>query len=204
MTIPLEPPAPAPTPSPQPQPQPQSKPRVDISKESRKKFMAKKKESRVSKDRDSLPPKKPDNRGANGWQSVNFENAKLDIYYQAQGICSSADDYAALLACLRSGLPTTFRIASCRGNTAELLARMQLTLSQFPPSGIITYDGEDILRPTPMPWFPGGLAWHFNCSRSALRRCPELKPFHRFLVAETEIVCLFLPLSFYFGEVDCR
>lgn len=36
--------------------------------------------------------------------------------------------------------------------------------------------------------YPDGLAWQFNVSKKALRKSPEFKKFHSFLVHETEVV----------------
>ncbi len=36
--------------------------------------------------------------------------------------------------------------------------------------------------------YPDGLAWQFNVAKKVLRKSPELKKFHSFLVFETEVV----------------
>ena len=36
--------------------------------------------------------------------------------------------------------------------------------------------------------FPDGLAWQFNIPKKVLRKSPEFKKFHSFLVFETEVV----------------
>jgi multisite-specific tRNA:(cytosine-C5)-methyltransferase len=38
------------------------------------------------------------------------------------------------------------------------------------------------------PRYPDGLAWQFNVPKKVLRRSPEFKKFHSFLVFETEVV----------------
>jgi len=38
------------------------------------------------------------------------------------------------------------------------------------------------------PRYPDGLAWQFNVPKKVLRRSPEFKRFHSFLVFETEVV----------------
>lgn len=51
--------------------------------------------------------------------------------------------------------------------------------------------------------YPEGLAWVFNVSKKVLRKSPEFKKFHSFLVFETEVVSLYLVFSLsmliYFG-----
>ncbi len=37
------------------------------------------------------------------------------------------------------------------------------------------------------PWYPDGLAWQFNVPKKVLRKSPEFKKFHSFLVFETEV-----------------
>lgn len=36
--------------------------------------------------------------------------------------------------------------------------------------------------------YPEGLAWQFNVAKKVLRKSPEFKKFHSFLVFETEVV----------------
>ena len=36
--------------------------------------------------------------------------------------------------------------------------------------------------------YPEGLAWQFNVSKKVVRKSPEFKKFHSFLVFETEVV----------------
>ena len=38
--------------------------------------------------------------------------------------------------------------------------------------------------------YPEGLAWQFNVPKKVLRKSPEFKKFHSFLVFETEVVRL--------------
>lgn len=40
--------------------------------------------------------------------------------------------------------------------------------------------------------YPNGLAWQFNVPKKALRKSPEFKKFHSFLVFETEVVRLII------------
>lgn len=43
--------------------------------------------------------------------------------------------------------------------------------------------------------YPDGLGWQLNVSKSALRKTPEFKRFHNFLVYETEVVSALCPIS---------
>ena len=50
----------------------------------------------------------------------------------------------------------------------------------------LVLEGERIEAPSPIPWYPDDLGWHFDCSRRAVRSSPQLEAFHKFLVNETE------------------
>jgi hypothetical protein len=49
--------------------------------------------------------------------------------------------------------------------------------------------------------YPKGLAWQLNVPKKALRKSPEFKRFHSFLVFETEVVCLAARLSQHCGNL---
>ena len=46
-------------------------------------------------------------------------------------------------------------------------------------------DGEEVILPTCLPWYPEGLAWQLNLSRKDIRRSEPLYRLHNFLIAET-------------------
>ncbi|KAG9100432.1 hypothetical protein FRC06_004141, partial [Ceratobasidium sp. 370] len=47
--------------------------------------------------------------------------------------------------------------------------------------------GKAVDPPRQLPWYPDGLGWQFDVSKSVLRKTPEYKKFHNFLVYETEV-----------------
>lgn len=51
----------------------------------------------------------------------------------------------------------------------------------------VVFEGQPIPPPVQIPWYPDGLAWQFNVPKRVLRRQPEFKKFHNFLVFETEV-----------------
>ena len=69
----------------------------------------------------------------------------------------------------------------------------------------VTFEGVKIPAPVQLPWsvmsicktqyfdykhrYPDGLAWHLNVPKAVLRKSPEFKKFHNFLVYETDVVC---------------
>lgn len=69
----------------------------------------------------------------------------------------------------------------------------------------VTFEDQKIPPPVQIPWYspdlpksgiinsgfyryPDGLAWQFNVPKRVLRKSPEFKKFHSFLVFETEVV----------------
>lgn len=51
----------------------------------------------------------------------------------------------------------------------------------------VVFEGQEIPPPVQLPWYPDGLAWQFNVPKKVLRKSPEFKKFHSFLVFETEV-----------------
>ncbi|KDN48403.1 hypothetical protein RSAG8_02995, partial [Rhizoctonia solani AG-8 WAC10335] len=51
----------------------------------------------------------------------------------------------------------------------------------------VEFEGQVVKPPRQLPWYPGGLGWQLDVSKSALRKTPEFKRFHNFLVYETEV-----------------
>lgn len=56
-------------------------------------------------------------------------------------------------------------------------------------SGLV-FDGEPVDPPKKIPWYPGGLAYSMTASKRVIRKNPEFKKLHQFLVYETEVVRL--------------
>lgn len=53
----------------------------------------------------------------------------------------------------------------------------------------ISNEGDDVdmnMRPTPLPWYPGELAWQLELTRKDIRRSEKLFKLHNFLIAETK------------------
>jgi multisite-specific tRNA:(cytosine-C5)-methyltransferase len=71
----------------------------------------------------------------------------------------------------------------------------------------VVFEDEPIGPPRPLPWcallmlsqiyinsckrYPNDLGWQFNVAKKVLRKSPEFKKFHSFLVFETDVVRLF-------------
>lgn len=92
-------------------------------------------------------------------------------------------------------LPTTFRITNNTSFT-EIVLEYVKDLFVNPigangePSSSKTFTlGTDVVvqAPSPLPWYPHQLAWHFAASRKALRTSSLTKHLKHFLTHETEI-----------------
>ncbi|KAI8811301.1 S-adenosyl-L-methionine-dependent methyltransferase [Cladochytrium replicatum] len=112
-----------------------------------------------------------------------LENENFERYNKAQNILPE-EDWESFLTYLRTHLPTTFRLTGSRRDASDLLALMKTRY--FP--GIADFDSEGVKvpAPTPIPWYPNELAWHWTCPGNMFRKSPALGHFHEFLHAENE------------------
>lgn len=86
---------------------------------------------------------------------------------------------------LRTPLPTTFRLTAGKETTPQLLKALQEIYIPFLSN--VTFDGEKVDPPKNLPWYPDGLGWHLNTKKNVIRKSPEFKRFHQFLVHETDV-----------------
>ncbi|KAF7795210.1 hypothetical protein EIP86_006360 [Pleurotus ostreatoroseus] len=114
-----------------------------------------------------------------------MHNERFEKYYRTQHIIPE-DEWDKFMSSLRSPLPTTFRVAGSR-QTARLL-NDTIKNTHVPHLAGVEFEGEMVSPPTQIPWYPEGLAWQFNVAKKVLRKSPEFKKFHNFLVFETEVV----------------
>ncbi|KAI6165913.1 S-adenosyl-L-methionine-dependent methyltransferase [Pisolithus thermaeus] len=113
-----------------------------------------------------------------------MNNERFNAYYKAQKIIPD-EEWGSFMDALRRPLPTTFRITGSREIAHTLGVTIQKTY--VPLLDNVVFEGETIPPPTQIPWYPDGLAWQFNVSKKVLRKSPEFKKFHSFLVHETEV-----------------
>ncbi|KAJ7867586.1 S-adenosyl-L-methionine-dependent methyltransferase [Mycena leptocephala] len=113
-----------------------------------------------------------------------MHNDRFTTYYQAQKIVPE-NEWDVFLESLRTPLPTTFRVAGSR-QTAQSL-NVTLRDTHVPTLSNVVFEGQSIPPPVQIPWYPDGLAWQFNVPKKVLRKSPEFKGFHSFLVFETEV-----------------
>ncbi|EMD37062.1 hypothetical protein CERSUDRAFT_50963, partial [Gelatoporia subvermispora B] len=117
-------------------------------------------------------------------EKADMHNERFEKYYKAQNILPD-DEWDKFLEAMRSPLPTTFRVAGSR-QAARLLNDV-IRSTHVPHLAGVVFEGESVSPPAQIPWYPEGLAWQFNVSKKVLRKSPEFKKFHSFLVYETEI-----------------
>ncbi|KAI0325731.1 S-adenosyl-L-methionine-dependent methyltransferase [Cubamyces sp. BRFM 1775] len=114
----------------------------------------------------------------------HMKNGRLEEYYKAQNILPD-DEWDAFLETMKNPLPTTFRVAGSR--QAARLLNDTIKDVHVPHLGGVVFEGEAVSPPQQIPWYPEGLAWQFNVAKKVLRKSPEFKKFHNFLVFETEV-----------------
>ncbi|KAJ7021378.1 cytosine-5--methyltransferase [Mycena alexandri] len=113
-----------------------------------------------------------------------MHNERFTTYYQTQKIVPE-EEWDVLLESLRTPLPTTFRVAGSRQTAQSLNATVRDT--HVPTLSNVVFEEQPIPPPVQIPWYPDGLAWQFNVPKKVLRKSPEFKEFHSFLVFETEV-----------------
>ncbi|VDB92498.1 unnamed protein product [Peniophora sp. CBMAI 1063] len=133
-------------------------------------------------------PSRPDDGQANRTDVLGaheMHNKRFESYYTRQNLVSTPEEWSKLLEAARAPLPTTFRIAAGR-ETAQVL-KDAIEKTYVPHLQGVVFEGEAVDPPTQLSWYPGGLGWQFNVAKKVLRRSPEFKRFHSFLVYETEV-----------------
>ncbi|KAJ7639456.1 S-adenosyl-L-methionine-dependent methyltransferase [Roridomyces roridus] len=113
-----------------------------------------------------------------------MHNERFATYYKTQKIVPE-DEWETLLESLRTPLPTTFRVAGSRLTAQSLNATLRDT--HVPNLSNVVFEDQPVSPPVQIPWYPDGLAWQFNVPKKVLRKSPEFKEFHSFLVFETEV-----------------
>ncbi|KDR72476.1 hypothetical protein GALMADRAFT_252559 [Galerina marginata CBS 339.88] len=117
-------------------------------------------------------------------EKIDMQNERFFTYYRAQNIVSE-EEWDLFVEALRQHLPTTFRVAGSR----QVANTLNSTIKDIhvPALSDVVFEGQNIPPPVQIPWYPDGLAWQFNVPKKVLRKSPEFKKFHSFLVFETEV-----------------
>ncbi|KAI0924993.1 hypothetical protein AcW2_005707 [Taiwanofungus camphoratus] len=117
-------------------------------------------------------------------EKSDMHNERFEKYYRAQNILPE-DEWEAFMETMRNPLPTTFRVAGSR--QAARLLNDTIKEIHVPHLGGVVFEGESVSPPAQISWYPEGLAWQFDVPKKVLRKSPEFKKFHSFLVFETEV-----------------
>ncbi|KAI0826143.1 cytosine-5--methyltransferase [Irpex lacteus] len=117
-------------------------------------------------------------------EKEDMRNEKFEKYYKAQNILPE-NEWEAFMQSMREPLPTTFRVTGSRQTAALLSSTIRDT--HVPHLGGVVFEGQPVAPPKQIPWYPDGLAWQLNVEKKVLRKSPEFKKFHNFLVFETEV-----------------
>ncbi|RKP14861.1 S-adenosyl-L-methionine-dependent methyltransferase [Piptocephalis cylindrospora] len=124
-----------------------------------------------------------------GYKKIDRNNALFEAYYRAQGLCEDEEEWTAFFDTLRVVLPTTLRITAFRQEAEGLRETMRKASDMH--INIPTDSSDEPVTtlppPTPMPWYPNDLAWTVHSSRAVIKRVPQFKRLHNFLVAESEV-----------------
>ncbi|KAF7348468.1 S-adenosyl-L-methionine-dependent methyltransferase [Mycena venus] len=117
-------------------------------------------------------------------EKADMHNDRFTTYYRSQKIVPD-DEWDVFMESLRTPLPTTFRVAGSRQTAQSLNATLRD--NHVPNLSNVVFEDQPIPPPVQVPWYPDGLAWQFNVPKKVLRKQPEFKEFHSFLVFETEV-----------------
>jgi multisite-specific tRNA:(cytosine-C5)-methyltransferase len=72
-------------------------------------------------------------------------------------------------------------------NSHALAVQQRLKDFYIPEITSITYEGDFVEPPRPVPWYPEQLAWSMTTPKSVVRRFAPFSSFQKFLVSETEV-----------------
>jgi len=112
------------------------------------------------------------------WDTINRTNKSFETYYEELGVLSP-EEYQEFITCIRSPLPTSFRITSSGGMTDLVQAHIQKYTEP------VIVDNVPV-APTKIDWYPNGNGWIVDIPRTALRKSETLAELHGFLVSQTE------------------
>ncbi|KAG8964058.1 hypothetical protein FRC03_002264 [Tulasnella sp. 419] len=137
-------------------------------------------DSRLNKP--SLP--EGERRDGGEWQT-EWTNAKFVTYYKKQKIVDGDEEWELFMETMRKTLPTTFRLSPNSPSTPALIDLIEKV--HVPHLQEIVFEGQKVEPPKKLPWYPWGLAYQFEANKRVIRKVPEFKKLHQFLVYETEV-----------------
>ncbi|OKL56015.1 hypothetical protein UA08_08694 [Talaromyces atroroseus] len=118
------------------------------------------------------------------WKDIVKANTKLESYYNDFGIIPK-EEQEAFWAALKRELPNSFRFTGSRGHA--IAVKKTLVDHHIPQITSITYEGNVVEPPKPVPWYPDQLAWYMTTPKNVIRRFPPFSSFQKFLVSEADV-----------------
>jgi 16S rRNA C967 or C1407 C5-methylase (RsmB/RsmF family) len=95
-------------------------------------------------------------------------------------------EFEAFAAALLRPLPVTFRVNPLDPSAPGVLRKLSAELQAAAAAGqLLLEDGSRVPPPTPLPWYPHGLAWQVELGRKELRKAPAggpVKALHQWIV----------------------
>ena len=117
-------------------------------------------------------------------REILTENEAYERYYNSLNLVP-AGEKDAFWAALRRDLPNSFRFT---GSKQQALAvRDHLEQTYGPKLKEITFEGEEVVPPQPISWYPEQLAYSMTIGKVVLRKNKPFKQFHTWLVSETTV-----------------
>ncbi|XP_071785595.1 RNA cytosine-C(5)-methyltransferase NSUN2-like [Asterias amurensis] len=133
---------------------------------------------------DAGEDKQNDWRGANNYQAIERKNEAFEAYYKEQNIVPE-EEWDNFMSTLKEELPVTFRITGYRSHAQQMLTYLKgHYIGEMMEQTV--EEGDTLVQPTSMPWYPEELAWTLNLTRKNIRKSPACKKLHNFLITETE------------------
>ncbi|KAG9042186.1 hypothetical protein FS837_011183 [Tulasnella sp. UAMH 9824] len=136
----------------------------------------------INKDGWTNRPSMPEREGE--W-TTDWANAKFETYYKHFQKILPEEEWDTFMEYMRKTLPTTFRLPAGKLTTPTIVDIIATV--HIPHLSGIEFEGEKVDPPRSLPWYPRGLGYEFSAPKRVLRKLPEMKEFHQFLVYQTEV-----------------
>ncbi|THD18734.1 tRNA (Cytosine(34)-C(5))-methyltransferase [Fasciola hepatica] len=126
--------------------------------------------------------------GRHQFTAENRRNDLFEKYYKGQNIIPD-DEWDSFMQALGQDLPITFRITGFRGQSKDLLRYIKESYKADIAKMPFPVDADGKQKPVsfePLSWYPDEMAWQLDTDKYVVRKAPELKALHQFLVSEME------------------
>ncbi|KAK8799499.1 hypothetical protein WA158_006048 [Blastocystis sp. Blastoise] len=107
-----------------------------------------------------------------------IDNGNFRKYYEAQQILSP-EELEVMIETFKKDLPTTIRINPYEPSYDNIKKRLS---TEFKFEKPIEYEGNQIKSIFPLSWYPDEGAWQLDIHRKKVRKVPELKSLHEYII----------------------